>query len=155
MDSELIIKKINSRYEQIIELYQDVPVADLWEPILPEGWSVKDTVAHIAAWVWRCAFLLQQASHSNGLLKASPDREALTQEFYYERRAWDWTRVEIDFRRAHQSLFKVIRFLPPERLSDPLVQETIAHETWEHYADHLPDLEAWHTQLVDQQILVS
>jgi len=153
--SEVIVKKIQSKYERVLYLYQDVPLAALWEPVMPQGWSVKDVVAHLGAWVWRCAFLLGQSREMDGLLRASPDREALNQEFYHERRSWDWTRVEIDFRRAHWALFDAIRMLPPEQFNNPIVQKTIAQETWEHYEEHLPDLEDWRIKLFGEQLLVT
>lgn len=153
--SELMIKRIQSKYERILHLYQGVPLAALWEPVMPDEWSVKDTVAHLAAWVWRCAFLLGQSREINGLLRTTPDRAALNEEFYQERNSWDWTRVEIDFRRAHWTLFDTIRTLPADRLSDPIVQKTIARETWEHYDEHLPDLENWYTELMSQQVMMT
>jgi hypothetical protein len=48
-------------------------------------------------------------------------------------------------------LLGVIRELPSKRLNHRLVQQTIAEETWEHYAEHLPDLERWHKQVNSKQ----
>ncbi len=151
--AEVIIKKIESGCAEILSLCRGVPIAVLREPLLANGWSVKDAVAHIAAWVWRCAFLLKQARDTNGPLLAKPDVIALNTEFYQERQSWNWAKVKLDFRQAHFALFDVIRELPPQRLNHTLVQKTIARETWEHCAQHLADLGEWRRQVVGERRL--
>lgn len=144
---EATIEKIEKSYAQILRLYRSVPVTALLEPTLANGWSVKDTLAHIAAWEWRCASLLNAAHQTDVPLKAMPDIDALNREFYQERQEWSWAEVGDDFRQAHQALLAAIKELPPERLNDAIVQQAIAEETWEHYAEHVPHLERWHKQV--------
>jgi hypothetical protein len=146
--ADSIIEKIESDYTVMVRLYRSVPVTYLLEPTLPNGWSDKDTLAHIAAWEWRCASLLGEVYDTDTPLKAEPDVDALNDEIYQERREWNWEEVEDDFRRAHQALLKAIRDMPLARLKDDIVQESIAEETWEHYEEHLPDLQRWHKQVV-------
>jgi hypothetical protein len=144
---EAVIEKIEHGYAQLVRLYRSVPVTALMESSLSNGWSVKDTLAHIAAWEWRCASLLNAAHQTNVPLKAMPDVDALNREFYKERQEWSWAEVEEDFRYAHQALLTAIKDLPPKRFNEAIVQQTIAEETWEHYAEHLPALERWHKQV--------
>lgn len=151
LSMEAIIQKIERDHADIVRLYQSVPVNTIEETILPNGWSVKDVIAHLAAWEWRCASLLEQSYTSDALLKADPDVDALNSEIYEERQAWDWEEVEYDFRAAHRALIGAIRELPPERLVASIIQETIAEETWQHYAEHLPELEYWHKNVLRQK----
>jgi hypothetical protein len=144
---EAIIEKIEKYYSDIIRLYRSVPVTKVVGHSLPNGWSVKDTLAHIAAWEWRCAALLEASHDTDGLLQANPDVAALNAEFYEERKEWSWEEVEYDFRTAHQTLLAAIRRLPEERIVKAAVQETIASETWEHYTEHLQELQRWHKQV--------
>ena len=146
-----IIEKIEQGYTQLVRLYRSVPVTRLIEPMLSNGWSVKDTLAHIAAWEWRCASLLSESHQTDIPLKAMPDVDALNREVQQERQAWNWAEVEADFRQAHEALLGAIRELPLKRLNHPIVQRTIAEETWEHYAEHLPDLEQWHKQVANKR----
>ncbi|MFN8459170.1 MAG: ClbS/DfsB family four-helix bundle protein [Anaerolineae bacterium] len=149
MDSnpEAIIEKIESSYARLVRLYRSVPVTKLIEPALLNGWSVKDTLAHIAAWEWRCASLLNESHHTDLPLKAMPDVDALNRESYQERQGWSWEEVETDFRQAHQTLLEAIRNLPAGRVQDKIIQQSIAEETWEHYEEHLPELEQWHRRI--------
>ncbi|MCK6629545.1 MAG: maleylpyruvate isomerase N-terminal domain-containing protein [Anaerolineae bacterium] len=143
---EALIEKIEQGYTQLVRLYRSVPVTALLEPTLANGWSVKDVLSHIAAWEWRCASLLNESHQSDLPLKAMPDVEALNREFFQERQGWSWAEVEDDFRQAHQAMLAAIRAMPPARLTSKIVQQSIAEETWEHYTEHLPDLERWHKQ---------
>ena len=142
-----VLEKIEVGYNEIIRLYRSVPVTAVLESSLSNGWSVKDVLAHIAAWEWRCASLLEASHDTKALLKAQPDVDALNREFYEERKEWGWEEVEYDFRAAHQTLLDAIRQLPPQQLADEFVQRTIADETWEHYDEHLEDLRHWHQRL--------
>jgi hypothetical protein len=144
---EALIEKIEQGYAQLVRLYRSVPVTALLEPTLANGWSVKDVLSHIAAWEWRCASLLNESHQSDLPLKALPDVEALNQEFFQERQEWSWAEVEDDFRQAHQAMLAAIRAMPFTRLTSKIVQQSIAEETWEHYAEHLSDLERWHKQV--------
>jgi hypothetical protein len=141
--SVVVIRKIENSFTEIEALYQGAPPSALVAPALANGWSVKDTLGHLAAWTWRFVFVLNAARDSDGPLYARPDVEGLNQTFYQERRSWPWLTTEADFRHAYGALLGVIRDFPPERLAAPLVQKAIARETWEHHAEHLPDLERW------------
>lgn len=149
---EAIIKQVESCHETILELCRDVPEAALIAPSLPNGWSVKDTLAHIAAWDWRCAALLSESFDSNTPLKVHPDVDALNREIYEERQGWSWEEVDSDFRGAHRTLVHAIRELPPERLEDAVLRKSITEETCEHYQQHLPDLQAWRQQLAESRV---
>ena len=149
---EIIIDRIEANYYKIVRLSHSVPVSALLEPIFSNdnNWSVKDLLAHIAAWEWRCAGMLNLAQDSNMPFRGSRDVDALNEEIYQERKDWSWEEVETDFRTAHEMLLKAIWALPLERLYDPIVQKSIAEETWEHYEEHLSSLEYWHDQVVSQ-----
>jgi hypothetical protein len=145
--AEAISQRIENDYADIVRLYRSVPVTAVEEAGLPNGWSVKDVLAHIAAWDWRYASLLEAAHDTNAPLQAKPDIDALNRETYQERAGWGWEEVEYDFHAAHQSMIEAIRQFPAARLNDDFVQANIAEETWEHYAQHLPDLQRWHKRV--------
>jgi hypothetical protein len=153
--AEEFIGRIERSYTDILRLCHNIPEAILTERSLPNGWSVKDTLAHIAAWEWRCASLLCEAHDTDAPLKANPAVDALNIEIYQERRDWSWAEAENDFRDAHAALIESIRDLPPDRLKDPLIQRSIAEETWEHYESHLHALQQWHEQLTWTEVIIN
>lgn len=147
---EAIIEKIETSYADLVRLYRNMPVSKIIEPGLSNGWSVKDLVAHLAAWEGRCASLLQESHTSDTPLQAEPDVAALNHETYYEHQALSWEEVQFDAHAAHRDLIKAIRDLPADRLDNEVVRRAIAAETWEHYAEHLPELEQWQKQVTQK-----
>ncbi len=143
-----IIQKIENSYSKIIQLYLSVPLNARLETNPANGWSIKDILAHIAAWEWRCAGMLELAHETNMPFRANPDVDALNHEFFQDRQDLPWEEVENDFREAHAALLAAIHALPPERLNDEIIQKTIAEETWEHYEEHLVDLQQWHQRVM-------
>ena len=135
-----IIQKIKKSHDKIIQLYLSVPIHNRLDKNPATGWSIKDILAHIAAWEWRCAGMLELAHETNMPFRGNPDVDALNHEFFQDRHDLSWEEVETDFREAHEALLTAIRALPPERLNDAIIQKTIAEETWEHYEEHLVDL---------------
>ncbi|MDX1523861.1 MAG: maleylpyruvate isomerase N-terminal domain-containing protein, partial [Anaerolineae bacterium] len=116
MNASDLIEKIEQSYSQIVRLYRSVPVNALLEPSLANGWSVKDLLAHIAVWEWRCVALLEQSHESNMPLQAVPDVEALNEEIFQEHKERDWEDIDSGFREAHEALLKAIREFPAHRL---------------------------------------
>ena len=147
LSKALILNKIEESYADLVRLYRTAPASWLIAPALPGDRSMKDLVGHLAAWEWRCALLLEQATTSSNPLKAEPDVDALNQEIFDERSQWSWEEVDEDSRAAHRALIKAIKNLPDERLSDPVVYNAIAVDTWDHYIKHLPDIQVWRDQL--------
>ncbi len=150
--AEAIIQDVERCYETISGLCREAPDAALTAPAMPNGWSVKDTVTHIAAWDWRCAALLNESYDTNTPLKARPDVDALNDEIYQEHKHWSWAEVRRDFREANRALISAIRSLPPERLQDAVIQQSISEETCEHYHQHIPELKKWHQETVGRRV---
>ena len=139
---EIITMQVEGHYLKILNSCEQYPVADLTVPTLPNGWSVKDALALVAAWTWRCAALLNQARDSDQLLQGKPDVPGLTDEFHQERCNWCWSEVKTDFLLAQQALLEAIAYLPPTRLQDSLIQRTLSQEIWERHAQYIPYLES-------------
>lgn len=142
--AEALIHEIEHTYAEILWLYRSMPVEKIVAPSLGDGRSVKDLVAHIAAWEWRCASLLEASHLTDTPLLAEPDVDALNREIHRERATWPWEEVEFDARKAHETLIQAIRQLPPERLNNPVVYEAIVQETSNHYIEHIVELRQWY-----------
>jgi hypothetical protein len=145
--AEALVAKIEASRAPLVRLYRSVPVTELLTPALSNGWSVKDLLGHIAAWEWKGANQLAEARQSEAPLQTDYDVDAVNQANYEAQKEWDWEKAESNFNQAHEAMLEAIRRLPPARLGDELVQQVIAWETWEHYAEHLPELEQWHQRV--------
>lgn len=130
--------------QEISTLYQSLPVSALEMPELSNGWSVKDLLAHLAAWEQHAASALASAAADDAPLLEDFDVDAMNEEFYRQRLDWSWEEVEAEFQAAFHAVRQAIADLPPARLESQAVQRTIRADTVEHYAEHLPDLRRWH-----------
>ncbi|MCB0175388.1 MAG: ClbS/DfsB family four-helix bundle protein [Anaerolineae bacterium] len=133
-ESEPVIEKITHDFLKLLQIYHATPVETLQACSQDGEWAIKDTFAVVSAWVWRCAALLEAAHISNGPLLAEPDVDGLNQEFYNNRQNWTCIDVEVDFCKSHQALLAVLKQLPPERLADKAILETIATQIHQRHA---------------------
>jgi hypothetical protein len=146
---EMVISSRN-RWERAIER---VP-ADRWDdPTAPGNGTIKDLIAHIAWYEGQMVSLLltRDFTRGSGLWFIEPDERNAA--IYAERAHWTRERVV----QEEKELFEVLRPMLAELdevdlnepnqfvgMPDDLVPwEIIAGNTFGHYDEHLPDLEAW------------
>lgn len=123
------------------------------EPILPEGWSVKDAIAHVGFWEKRIAHLygiLTDAETPTETFGES-DVDFVNARAYQENLDLPLETVVANERRAYQALFAIAQTAPEDDLFDgdrfpwtegyPFVNMILGN-THYHYLDHIPDLTA-------------
>ena len=127
-------------WSDFMDLISSLSPEQLEEPgYSPDGWSVKDLVAHIAAWHAEATQVLEQIHHGT-----------------YERQRWDVDALNRQFHEANKDLpFSVVEAECAASRNRMLVEwnslpeVTPDAEDWfresgpEHYAEHLPRLRQW------------
>jgi hypothetical protein len=125
-------------------LIESLTPAQMEEPgYYPEGWSVKDLMAHVGSWQAEAGLLLQQMRY--GTYRDEPiDVDAMNAMFY---------------ERNHDLPVPVVRaelFSARTRMLtewNPLPEVTQKAEEWffesgpQHYEEHLPRLREWVKEL--------
>ncbi len=108
-----------------------------------EGWTAKDAIAHLGTWMARGAHMLRQIA-SGTYRQGEIDVDAENARFLEAMRDVPLKTVHLQAASAHHELLNAWAELP----------EITAEATWwvrkvgpEHYAEHLPRLEAWVTEL--------
>lgn len=107
----------------------------------PDGWSLKDVVAHIAAWqrssVGRLA-ALGRGEPDPGPPATEDDFNAAARE---ASRSRSWQQVRAEAERAHEAFVSTIEAVPEDALArhDGLGAFVAAVNGVEHYEEHLPD----------------
>jgi len=116
-------------------------------------WSVKDLLGHVAMWESRLVTILYSIERGVApkTLRSS-DVDRVNAESYAEQRERPLDRVLSDFHAVHAQLLKRLDALEDRDLSDskrfpwmegePL-EKLVAGDTFEHYAEHRPAIEAW------------
>jgi hypothetical protein len=118
----------------------------------PQGWSVKDHLAHIAEWESATgAVLARRPQHEGFSLPADhpKDLDALNEVLYQRNRDLPIHEVQAKARRAHAEIIAALGRLSDadvgstiaEYGSDPAddrrLQDKIACDTYAHYAEHV------------------
>lgn len=129
----------------------------------PDGWSLQDALAHIAAWETMLAGWIERARRGetvkrfapgfvyNSPAEREPTMHRLNHKLYLDNRGRALADVRADFNAAHQHLLATVDSLSGPELFEsghfawcgdaPLIG-WIAGDTWEHYAEHRATAEA-------------
>jgi DinB superfamily len=108
------------------------------EPLLPDGWTVKDTLWHVAYWWDLGAETFERMSAGVAEPEELADTDEINAGALAESRAMSLQDVEAGVIRIRERLLRA--WAPVSE--DPAAAETFAGETIEHYDDHRPALEA-------------
>lgn len=108
-----------------------------------EGWTAKDVIGHLGAWMARGATALRQVA-AGTYREGEIDIDAENERYLEALRDIPLDTVHLQAAAAHAELLRAWAELP-EVTPDA---EYWAHKAGpEHYAEHLPRLEAWLEEL--------
>jgi uncharacterized protein (TIGR03083 family) len=120
-------------------------------------WSVKDILGHIAMWESRLVTTLYAIERGvPPRLTRSSEVDKINAQSYAEQRARPLERILSDFHAVHVQLLKRLDAVRERDLTDPKrfnwmegepLEKLIAGDTFEHYAEHRPAIEAWRVRL--------
>jgi Mycothiol maleylpyruvate isomerase N-terminal domain len=142
MDVSRLLAEEEEGWDRLCGVFASIPDDRFEEPTLtPEGWSPKDAMFHVGAWLQDCAEVLER------IRQGTFRREEVDEDIESTNRAWfersrgmaaDEVRAGFfDGRRRVIASFTTLPRIPPDAWewfeeSGPL-----------HYAKHVKDLEAW------------
>ena len=154
MDRQQLVEAIRAGRARLETQLAQVKAGRMEEPALPNGWSVKDLLAHLGFWEQRivdCYHALVNGQtpdpHSAGMSVDELNARAHTE--LHDRTLDDLRGFESE---AYLSLLSIAKEAQEDELFDPSrfewtqgkpFFEMIADNTYGHYAEHEPDLLAW------------
>jgi uncharacterized protein (TIGR03083 family) len=159
-DTEELLDRITDGWAILNQRIAPLSTAQLTAPGPDGGWSVKDHLAHLATWEDMLVALLSGVPiHAAfGLTRAQYDAldstDALNAIIVEQHKDRSLDEVLRRFKETHAQLVALISALPAEDLAKPIsyfqpddpderpVLGKIIGDTYEHYAEHLPWIEA-------------
>jgi hypothetical protein len=129
-----------------------VTVDKMNEPVLPAGWSVKDIIAHVAWHESEMAGLLESRVLAGSEWWGLPldERNDL---IYKQNKNLPLDEVRSWAEKEYARFNTAFEPLPEEALNDPtqfkdmppdwVPWEVVASNTYEHYREHVDDIEKW------------
>ena len=116
---------------------------------LDDGWSVKDLLAHIAAWEARCASWLEGVAR--GVTPERPEVQnvdASNAHDYATAKQQPLSDVLAESGAAHAAMLRSVGALSEADLADETrfgwpAWQTASSNSDEHYREHIQQIEAW------------
>jgi len=108
-----------------------------------EGWSARDMVGHVGAWLAEAGLLLEQMG-AETYVEGEIDVEASNARFFELMRDLPLELVHLQAWVARWRLLAAWSSLPEVT---PAARRWLAKSTGEHYAEHLPRLREWVAEL--------
>jgi hypothetical protein len=107
--------------------------------LTPEGWSVKDLLAHLAAWMAEAACQLERVREGTYRVETL-DVEAMNAEFYEANKDLPVNVVRAELHAARTRMLTELDALP-ELSTD--AEEWFIESGVKHYGEHLLQLAGW------------
>lgn len=154
MEREELVRRITGGRHELESLLKMVPAERMEEPVLTNGWSVKDLVGHFGFWEERALALFGWLNGGSEPVPApgtatADDLNASAMARIHQSSLADLIHSE---KSAYQRILDLIQTAPQPDLFDPqryaLAEGNsfvgwIEGNTYGHYEEHLPDLRGW------------
>jgi hypothetical protein len=130
-------------WRELHGLFEALPTDAMEQPDLtPEGWSAKDLMCHIGAWMADCANQLERMRMGTfeDRVDTAEDIERMNREFLEASRMMDVRSVIASYHSARNRMLQEFMALPE---ITPAAWEWFEESGPLHYAKHVADLRAW------------
>lgn len=154
-----LLEHIADEHKQLEQTLDRIPTAQLVEPILADGWSVKDVLVHITWWERRMVQLVQSAlrGQSTAPLTLPGEQQPATVDqinlqIFNNNRERPVEEIIAERQSSYGQVIALVEMLPDDILADPTDLETvlgrpliplIAGDTYAHYREHNDTIMAW------------
>lgn len=148
--NELLQQVSQSRagFEALLAQFSD---EQMLRPVLPGGWTVKDTLAHIAWWARRAQQVLSAVVNGREpeYTLDESDVDGVNRRAYQENLSRTLPEVRTEEAEAYDALWALVESLDPDVLEDPArfawtkgapLRVVVEWNTFGHYDEHMPDL---------------
>jgi len=143
MDVGRLLKEEGTAWQELMGVFEAIP-ADRFEEagVIAEGWSPKDVMFHIGAWLAECSSVLDRISAGSGNIEDDDDAatDAKNATWFNMSRETDAATVRQGFAAARQDACK--------RFAEMAAPTSEAWSWFEesgprHYEEHGAELRAW------------
>jgi hypothetical protein len=159
LDKARILDEMRTNYAALEEILAPLDDTQMTTEGVIAGWSIKDMLAHIAAWHHRLlAWLHASIGHEEPAI-SGPDSieemDELNAQFYKQNKSRPLDEVLNDFRTTHLQIMDIVQAMPEEDLTNPQrfawaqgrpLWQLVAGDTYEHYQEHIGQIQKWLVQ---------
>ena len=154
MTKQEIVAALESEWEALQAAITGLTEAQMTKAPVVGDWTLKDLLAHIAAWEARLVTALFKAERgvTPDLVESGPQVDQLNAQLYREQKDRPLERVLEDMHDVHLALLNRLETFPEQALTDPRkykwmggepLSRMVAGDSFEHYREHAADIRAW------------
>jgi len=145
-EREALIKDLDGEYENLYGILMSLGDADKVRPML-DTWSVKDILAHIAAWLREGARVLEGLARGEQAMPESLDDDAVdarNARFVAQWHEASVQEVQTELHLAKDAFARAMRALPEERFAEGQEARRIVYgEGIDHFKEHAHQIWKW------------
>ena len=155
MNKSELLEALKKGRQRMSDTIEDLSDEEMEAPGVMPGWSVKDILVHLTLWEAELVKLLWQASQ--GVKPTTVHfRDISVDEtnarWHAENKTRPLDRTLVDFDGVRKQTIRRVESFPEKALTDPdyyawldgtPLWEWIAKDTFEHEAEHIPQIEHW------------
>lgn len=152
MTTQELLALMAASRTRLLAAIEGLPPEDMLQPGVVGDWSVKDVLAHVAAWQSRLVRLLFQLSRHQ---RPPPDHRTLDEvnaEIYAQQKDRALDLILADFHGVYEQVRLRVTQLDDQVLRQRIGQSTLAEiirsDTDEHEDEHAAQLAAWRQRRV-------
>jgi hypothetical protein len=138
-DVRALIDRSDGLWREFLHVLDGIPDDLLLEPGAVGDWSLKDLFGHIAFWDEQAVLELDRALA--GQPAQELDWQAMNEADYTARQDHPLPEQRADMHRAHAALLE--RLEGVAGIEATRIDEAIKGASYEHYAEHIPDVRGW------------
>lgn len=148
-----LITQVEASRAKLEAVLARIPESEQDRPDLPDGRSVKDIYAHLEFWTGRAIYLLDCGLRGETPISLQEsDVDKINQKVFEDNHHRTVAEARKGERASFEQLMGMIRSTPEEVLLKPgyfpwaegaAFEQWIRYNTYEHYDEHLPDLESF------------
>ncbi len=152
MNKQELIDKVEQEHAEWQSLLSEVGEVRMTEPGVTGDWSVKDIIAHIAAWEQRVLDRMESETTATPLEMSGWEMDKMNDAYYERNKNRSLEDVRNTAASTHAHFMQLVRSLSEEDLfqggrfawtkGDPFYN-WVEGNTYEHYAEHAASIRAW------------
>ena len=145
MDVERLLAEEDAAWQDLRRAFADVPAERFEEEgVTPEGWSPKDVMFHVGAWLAECSAVLERIAAGTDALdlgtRVDETTDAKNATWFAMSHPMDVATVRTELGAARESARRGFgRLAPPT----PEAWSWFEESGPRHYAEHARDLRSW------------
>ncbi len=140
-DVHELVQWIDVAWSDFLDAIDGIPDDRMDEPGVAGEWSLKNLLGHIAFWEDRAVGHIERALAGQPEEESDDEVDALNAENHAARENSSVSEERAALHRAHAAVVELLESV--EGLDAADLDEAVRWDTYQHYAEHAPDIRAW------------